>query len=184
MASSSLVLPCSSCWTIVSNSFSASSKERPAMSLGSTGTLATGASLGVPTHGNQPRLQGPAVPIHGPGSCPIPRGFSGPCNSRSRNARSRHGGLACSQDKIALRALRPSLANGSFRPAEIHGSSWEKTPMGNVSHLVTRTAALQSSTENGLGEAVPGKDRQFVTALARGLNILRAFHVGEGILGK
>src|SRR5471032_1601575 len=46
MASSSLVLPCSSCWTIVSSSFSASSKERPAMSLGSAGSLATGASLG------------------------------------------------------------------------------------------------------------------------------------------
>ena len=41
--------------------------------------------------------------------------------------------------------------------------------MGNVSHLVTRTAALQSSVENGLAEGVPAKDRQFVTALARGL---------------
>ena len=38
--------------------------------------------------------------------------------------------------------------------------------MGNVSHLVTRTAALQSSVENGLGEGLPAKDRQFVTALA------------------
>ena len=55
--------------------------------------------------------------------------------------------------------------------------------MGNVSHLVTRTAALQSSTENGLGEGMPAKDRQFVTALARGLDILRAFHAGEGMLG-
>src|SRR5215472_8323571 len=55
--------------------------------------------------------------------------------------------------------------------------------MGNVSHLVTRTAALQSSAENGLGESMPAKDRQFVTALARGLDILRAFHAGEGMLG-
>ena len=55
--------------------------------------------------------------------------------------------------------------------------------MGNVSHLVTRTAAFQSSTENGLGEGMPAKDRQFVTALARGLDILRAFHAGEGMLG-
>ena len=35
--------------------------------------------------------------------------------------------------------------------------------MGNVSHLVTRTAALQSSTEDGLTEGMPAKDRQFVT---------------------
>jgi len=55
--------------------------------------------------------------------------------------------------------------------------------MGNVSHLVTRTAALQSSAENGLAEGMPAKDRQFVTALARGLDILRAFHAGEGMLG-
>ena len=55
--------------------------------------------------------------------------------------------------------------------------------MGNVSHLVTRTAALQSSVENGLAEGMPAKDRQFVTALARGLDILRAFHAGEGMLG-
>ena len=55
--------------------------------------------------------------------------------------------------------------------------------MGNVSHLVTRTAALQSSAENGLAEGTPAKDRQFVTALARGLDILRAFHAGEGMLG-
>ena len=55
--------------------------------------------------------------------------------------------------------------------------------MGNVSHLVTRTAALQSSVENGLTEGLPAKDRQFVTALARGLDILRAFHAGEGMLG-
>src|SRR5262249_56260790 len=55
--------------------------------------------------------------------------------------------------------------------------------MGNVSHLVTRTAALQSSVENGLAEGAVGKDRQFVTALARGLDILRAFHAGEGMLG-
>jgi len=54
--------------------------------------------------------------------------------------------------------------------------------MGNVSHLVTRTAALQSSVDAGL-EGLPGKDRQFVTALARGLDILRAFHAGEGMLG-
>ena len=39
--------------------------------------------------------------------------------------------------------------------------------MGNVSHLVTRTAAFQSSVENGLAEGSNGKDRQFVTALAR-----------------
>src|SRR4029077_10170552 len=57
-----------------------------------------------------------------------------------------------------------------------------RTPMGNVSHLVTRTAALQSSVEAGL-DGVPSKDRQFVTALARGLDILRAFHAGEGMLG-
>ena len=37
--------------------------------------------------------------------------------------------------------------------------------MGNVSHLVTRTAAFQSSVENGLAEENSGKDRQFVTAL-------------------
>src|SRR5476649_986216 len=184
MASSSLVLPCSSCWTIVSSSFSASSKERPAMSLGSAGSLATGASLRMSIHGSPPGLQGPAVPVHDSGKSLIWRAFPAPHNSRSRIVHPWHGGLACSQDKIALRALRPSLANGSFRPAEINGHSWEKTPMGNVSHLVTRTAALQSSTENGLGEGIPGKDRQFVTALARGLNILRAFHVGEGILGK
>ncbi|WP_296340380.1 IclR family transcriptional regulator [Reyranella sp.] len=55
--------------------------------------------------------------------------------------------------------------------------------MGNVSHLVTRTAAFQSSVEQGLAEATSGKDRQFVTALARGLDILRAFHAGEGMLG-
>ena len=55
--------------------------------------------------------------------------------------------------------------------------------MGNVSHLVTRTAAFQSSVENGLAEENSGKDRQFVTALARGLDILRAFHAGEGMLG-
>ena len=55
--------------------------------------------------------------------------------------------------------------------------------MGNVSHLVTRTAAFQSSVENGLAEGSTGKDRQFVTALARGLDILRAFHAGEGMLG-
>ena len=55
--------------------------------------------------------------------------------------------------------------------------------MGNVSHLVTRTAAMQSSTEDGLAEGMPAKDRQFVTALARGLDILRAFHAGEGMLG-
>jgi DNA-binding IclR family transcriptional regulator len=55
--------------------------------------------------------------------------------------------------------------------------------MGNVSHLVTRTAAFQSSVENGLAEEGSGKDRQFVTALARGLDILRAFHAGEGMLG-
>ena len=55
--------------------------------------------------------------------------------------------------------------------------------MGNVSHLVTRTAAFQSSVENGLAEGMPAKDRQFVTALARGLDILRAFHAGEGMLG-
>ena len=55
--------------------------------------------------------------------------------------------------------------------------------MGNVSHLVTRTAAFQSSVENGLAEGASGKDRQFVTALARGLDILRAFHAGEGMLG-
>ena len=30
--------------------------------------------------------------------------------------------------------------------------------MGNVSHLVTRTAALQSSVENGLAEGMPAKD--------------------------
>lgn len=54
--------------------------------------------------------------------------------------------------------------------------------MGNVSHLVTRTAALQSSVD-GLAEGMPAKDRQFVTALARGLDILRAFHAGEGMLG-
>src|SRR4029078_11535798 len=50
-------------------------------------------------------------------------------------------------------------------------------------HLVTRTAALQSSLESGLGEGLPSKDRQFVTALARGLDMLRAFHAGEGMLG-
>src|SRR6266851_1197416 len=55
--------------------------------------------------------------------------------------------------------------------------------MGNVGHLVTRTAAFQSSVENGLAEENSGKDRQFVTALARGLDILRAFHAGEGMLG-
>lgn len=55
--------------------------------------------------------------------------------------------------------------------------------MGNVSHLVTRTAALQSSLENGQADGASGKDRQFVTALARGLDILRAFHAGEGMLG-
>jgi DNA-binding IclR family transcriptional regulator len=55
--------------------------------------------------------------------------------------------------------------------------------MGNVSHLVTRTAAFESSVENGLAEGNSGKDRQFVTALARGLDILRAFHAGEGMLG-
>ena len=55
--------------------------------------------------------------------------------------------------------------------------------MGNVSHLVTRTAAFESSVENGLAEGGSGKDRQFVTALARGLDILRAFHAGEGMLG-
>jgi len=55
--------------------------------------------------------------------------------------------------------------------------------MGNVSHLVTRTAAFQSSAESGLGDGLPAKDRQFVTALARGLDILRAFHAGEGMLG-
>ena len=55
--------------------------------------------------------------------------------------------------------------------------------MGNVSHLVTRTAALQSSAEDSLSDAMPAKDRQFVTALARGLDILRAFHAGEGMLG-
>ena len=55
--------------------------------------------------------------------------------------------------------------------------------MGNVSHLVTRTAAFQSSLENGLAEGSSSKDRQFVTALARGLDILRAFHAGEGMLG-
>src|SRR5215469_8264756 len=53
--------------------------------------------------------------------------------------------------------------------------------MGNVSHLVTRTAAFQSSAESA--EGMPTKDRQFVTALARGLDILRAFHAGEGMLG-
>ncbi len=55
--------------------------------------------------------------------------------------------------------------------------------MGNVSHLVTRTAAFESSLENGLAEGTASKDRQFVTALARGLDILRAFHAGEGMLG-
>ena len=55
--------------------------------------------------------------------------------------------------------------------------------MGNVSHLVTRTAAFESSVENGLAEGTSSKDRQFVTALARGLDILRAFHAGEGMLG-
>jgi DNA-binding IclR family transcriptional regulator len=55
--------------------------------------------------------------------------------------------------------------------------------MGNVSHLVTRTAAFESSIENGLAEGSSSKDRQFVTALARGLDILRAFHAGEGMLG-
>src|SRR4029077_13093688 len=57
-----------------------------------------------------------------------------------------------------------------------------ETPVGNVSHLVTRTAALQSTAESAR-EGVPAKDRQFVTALARGLDILRAFHAGEGMLG-
>src|SRR5260370_22805241 len=68
-------------------------------------------------------------------------------------------------------------------PQKINGNSRRKTPMGNVIHLVTRTAALQSSVENGLTEGLPTKDRQFVTALARGLAILRAFHAGEGMLG-
>src|SRR5215813_1294806 len=53
--------------------------------------------------------------------------------------------------------------------------------MGNVSHLVTRTAALASTADTT--EGLPSKDRQFVTALARGLDILRAFHAGEGMLG-
>ena len=55
--------------------------------------------------------------------------------------------------------------------------------MGNVSHTVTRVAALpvaMSSTSEALDF---GKDRQFVTALARGLDILRAFQAGEGMLG-
>jgi DNA-binding IclR family transcriptional regulator len=70
-------------------------------------------------------------------------------------------------------------------PHKINGHSQRRrTLMGNVSHLVTRTAAFQSSAEEeGLGEGMPAKDRQFVTALARGLDILRAFHAGEGMLG-
>ncbi len=55
--------------------------------------------------------------------------------------------------------------------------------MSNVSHTVTRAAALpvvMSSTSDALDF---GKDRQFVTALARGLDILRAFQAGEGMLG-
>src|ERR1051326_5132964 len=75
---------------------------------------------------------------------------------------------------------RPVAASVSQK---ITSHSRRKTPMGNVSHLVTRTAALQSSVENGLAEGMPAKDRQFVTALARGLDILRAFHAGEGMLG-
>src|SRR5258708_62915 len=55
--------------------------------------------------------------------------------------------------------------------------------MGNVSHLVTRTAAFQSSVENGLADENSGKDRQFVTARPRGVDILRAFNAGEGMRG-
>ena len=36
---------------------------------------------------------------------------------------------------------------------------------------------------DALAPTAPVKDRQFVTALARGLDILRAFHAGDGMLG-
>ena len=52
--------------------------------------------------------------------------------------------------------------------------------MGNVSHLVTRTAALQSSAEDSLSETMPAKDRQFVTALARGRKCGPATRDAEG----
>lgn len=57
--------------------------------------------------------------------------------------------------------------------------------MGNVSHTITRGAALPGANFSHAADplaALP-KDRQFVTALARGLDILRAFQAGDGMLG-
>lgn len=56
--------------------------------------------------------------------------------------------------------------------------------MPSVSHTLIRGAWIHpTGIPQGEAGADPIKDRQFVTALARGLDILRAFQAGEGMLG-
>lgn len=56
--------------------------------------------------------------------------------------------------------------------------------MPSVSHTATRSAWIRPPAEAETRDGAAAiKDRQFVTALARGLDILRAFQAGEGMLG-
>lgn len=54
---------------------------------------------------------------------------------------------------------------------------------GDVVSPAIEARATGEAAGNGAVAAAPEKDRQFVTALSRGLEVLRAFHAGEGMLG-